>query len=159
MNKSPCSTREAVRRCCGELQPSLHWKGLLFIACASRIYWPRPRARPRGHGELLNLLRAHSNAMQISPISCLQRLSPGPAGELQKMSFSQSKVHGKIATYWFRANKVCRATWVRIFYGFEFSSIDNFAQALVSCALILLRAGHYLSNFKFISGNLVLTEF
>ena len=115
--------------------------------------------------------------MQISPISCLQRLSPGPAGELQKMSFSQSKVHGKIAkiirlihnffpptvdvivAYWLRANKVGWATWVRIFYGFEFSSIDNFTQALVACALILLLAGHYLSNFKFVSGDLVLTEF
>ena len=32
-------------------------KGLLFIARASRIYRPRPRARPRGHGELLKLLR------------------------------------------------------------------------------------------------------
>ena len=28
-----------------------------FIARASRIYRPRPRARPRGHGELLKLLR------------------------------------------------------------------------------------------------------
>ena len=46
-----------MRRRCGESQPSLHWKGLLFIARASRIYWPRPRARPRGHGELLKLLR------------------------------------------------------------------------------------------------------
>ena len=31
-NKSPCSTRAAVRRRCGESQPSLHWKGLLFFA-------------------------------------------------------------------------------------------------------------------------------
>ena len=38
-------------------RPSLHWKGLLFIARASRIYRPRPGARPKGHGELLKLLR------------------------------------------------------------------------------------------------------
>ena len=37
------------------MRPSLHWKGLLFIARASRLYRPRPRARPRGHGELLKL--------------------------------------------------------------------------------------------------------
>ena len=38
-------------------RPSLHWRGLVFIARASRLYRPRPRARPRGHGELLKLLR------------------------------------------------------------------------------------------------------
>ena len=32
LNKSPCSTRAAERRRCGEFRPSLHWKGLLFIA-------------------------------------------------------------------------------------------------------------------------------
>ena len=41
-----------MRRRCGEWRPSLHWKGLFFIARASRLYRPRPRARPRGHGEL-----------------------------------------------------------------------------------------------------------
>ena len=44
----PCSTRAAVRRRCGESQPSLHWKGLLFIARASRIYGPRAAQRARG---------------------------------------------------------------------------------------------------------------
>ena len=57
INNSSCSTRDAVRLRCGELRPSLHGKGLLFIARASRLYRPRPRARPRGHGELLKLLR------------------------------------------------------------------------------------------------------
>ena len=51
------STRAAVRRRCGEPRPLLHWKGLLFIARASKLYRSRPRARPRGHGELLKLLR------------------------------------------------------------------------------------------------------
>ena len=36
--------------------PFFFWKGLLFIARASRIYLQRPGARPRGHGELLKLL-------------------------------------------------------------------------------------------------------
>ena len=31
LTQSPCSTRAAVRRRCGESRPSLHWKGLLFI--------------------------------------------------------------------------------------------------------------------------------
>ena len=44
MNKSPCSTRAAERRSSSlrELRPSLHWKGLLFIASASRLYWLCP---------------------------------------------------------------------------------------------------------------------
>ena len=37
-----------MRRRCGESQPSLHWKGLLFIARASRIYGPRAAQRARG---------------------------------------------------------------------------------------------------------------
>ena len=49
----------------GESRPSLHWKGLLFIARASRIYRPRPRALPRGHGELLKLLRVSTQALQV----------------------------------------------------------------------------------------------
>ena len=44
-------------------------KGLFFIARASRLYRPPPRARPRRHGELLKLLRALA----------LSRL-PGPIG-------------------------------------------------------------------------------
>ena len=56
MNKSPCSTRAAEQRRRRELRPLLHWKGLLFIARASRLYRPRPRARPRRNGELLKLL-------------------------------------------------------------------------------------------------------
>ena len=54
LSNSPCSTRAAERRHCGELRTLLHW-GLLFIARASRLYRPRPGERPRGHGELLNL--------------------------------------------------------------------------------------------------------
>ena len=44
MNKSPCSTSAAERRSSSlrELRPSLHWKGLLFIARASRLYWLCP---------------------------------------------------------------------------------------------------------------------
>ena len=37
-----CSTRAAERRRCGGLRPSLHWKGLLFIARASRFYRAAP---------------------------------------------------------------------------------------------------------------------
>ena len=61
LNKSPCSTRAAEQRRCGDLRLSLHWKGLLFIARhgASRLYRQRCRARPRGHGELLKLLRVN----------------------------------------------------------------------------------------------------
>ena len=43
-----------MRRRCGECQPSLHWSLLLVRADYIR---PRPRARPRRHGELLKLLR------------------------------------------------------------------------------------------------------
>ena len=32
LNKSPCSTRAAELRWCGELHPLLYWKGWLFIA-------------------------------------------------------------------------------------------------------------------------------
>ena len=46
LNKSTCSTPAAVRRRCGELSPSLHWNGFLRVARASRLYRPRPRARP-----------------------------------------------------------------------------------------------------------------
>ena len=55
--KPAYTIRAAERRRCEGLRPSLHWKGLLFIARASRLYRPLPRARRRGHGELLKLLR------------------------------------------------------------------------------------------------------
>ena len=45
-----------MRRRCEDLLPSLHWKGLLFIAHGRADYvqvGSRPRARPRGHWALL----------------------------------------------------------------------------------------------------------
>ena len=56
--------------CAGRIRgPSLHWKGLLFIARASRI---RPRARPRRHRKLFKLL--------LQPAQCRSRKqeSSGP---------------------------------------------------------------------------------
>ena len=50
MNKSPCSTRAAEQRRRRELRPLLHWKGLLFIARASRLYRPRLGRGPEGTG-------------------------------------------------------------------------------------------------------------
>ena len=44
----------------------LHWKGLLSIARASRLYRLRPRARLRGHGELLKLLRISNTQSRAS---------------------------------------------------------------------------------------------
>ena len=41
MSKSPCSTRAAERRRCGDLRPSLYWKGLFCIARQSWLYWAR----------------------------------------------------------------------------------------------------------------------
>ena len=48
--QTPCPTRAAVLRHCGELcrGPSLHLKGLLFIAHASRLSWYIGRAPWRG---------------------------------------------------------------------------------------------------------------
>ena len=37
------------------------------IARASRLYRPRPRARPREHGELFELLRAAAGRLNLQP--------------------------------------------------------------------------------------------
>ena len=87
LNKSPCSTRAAVQSSCWELRPSLHWKGLLFIARASRLYRPRPRALPRGHWELLKLLLVttglgfHTRSTLTTPGSGLQPLEAAWAAQ------------------------------------------------------------------------------
>ena len=43
---------------------------VVYCSCdsASRLYRPRPRARPRGHGELLKLLRAATAAFKFVPV-------------------------------------------------------------------------------------------
>ena len=50
LNKSPCSTRVAEQRSCGDLRLSLHWKGLLFIARARIISSALPGAAQRARG-------------------------------------------------------------------------------------------------------------
>ena len=53
-----------MRRRCGESRPLLHWKGLFYIR-------PRPRARPRGHGELLKLLRISPERLRCPMLTCV----------------------------------------------------------------------------------------
>ena len=68
-NKSACSARAAVLRRCGELRPSLHWKGL-FIAHQSRLYQAAPPgAAQRAQGitqAVTSRVNIHSHRMICS---------------------------------------------------------------------------------------------